>query len=133
MVVPLELMRQRDPLRFLSAVLGRQKSWFRITAWFDSEMDIGHDEQQYCVPLSGGARIGNKVVLVAVALLGRLEPTGMIEKERQQYQLSTDQIKICRQYIFDAEEDIYLTNKDLKQIVIDEYHEKTTIVNINNY
>lgn len=133
MVVPLELMRQRDPLRFLSAVLGRQKSWFRITAWFDSEMDIGHDEQQYCVPLSGGARIGNKVLLVAVALLGRLEPTGIIEEERQQYQLKTDQIELCKQYIFDTEEDIDLTDENLKQIVIDEYKEKVIIIKIDNY
>ncbi|NJO85172.1 MAG: hypothetical protein HC828_22115 [Blastochloris sp.] len=129
-VIPIELMHQRDPIKFLSGILGREKSYFRIDMLLDNDIN---DNDLYCVPLAGSVRLGETRLFVAVALLGKLELLGASEENRSQYRLQVDHVEVCKQYVFDINEEKTPTIDILKQIVIEKYNEKATIVSLENY
>jgi len=130
-VLPTSLLQQADPIKFMAAVVSRERAWFRIQFWgSSSHFDVN---KPCCVPITGSVSIGLNRVLVAVAVIGELKPTGLINEDEQQYELITTNVEICRRYVFDREETIPFTKEDLRKTVIDEYQEQNTVVLLDKY
>jgi hypothetical protein len=129
-VVPVELLEREDPLRFMAGILGHDESSYQVTFWLSANMP--DEGLPFCVPLSGIVKIGKYRLVIAVAVLGKVEPTGQIGDEGAQYQLTASEVKVCRQYLYDSDEHIPHTRDSLKQIVTEEYKEKTQVITIDN-
>ena len=122
----MELLHQEERLMFIASVVGPTPASARIVYWSGDPMPM--DDKAICVPYVTDAIIGQYRMAVAAAFIGQAQATGETryeeDEEFREFEIQTNDLRLCRQYLCSRDEVPQLSFRDLARSVAEEY-EKT--------
>lgn len=115
----------------MELISGTADRWVKISFWSDS--DLPQDGGIFCVPITAQVVIGQYRIVVAGAVLGHPSPTGQSTGEDRQFEITTTDVKLCRQHLCDRSGGLRYTKQELVNTVIKEYEGSAHILTIDNF
>lgn len=122
---PQESLRQESHLQFMENIITRSGGMLKIKFWPDEDKKISDSAKKMCVPFLSHVIIGQYQMAISAAIL-----EGSIFKNPDDdsgYEMISQDVRLCRQYIWKRGSESPCTEQEALQNVIDDFDDLTKV------
>ena len=128
---PAELWQQRDQLLLMTVATGLKQGVLRLSFWMEDT--ITDKEKERCIPFVTIVTLGPYRVVIAAAILGRLEPKDEFREKHREVEIIVNRIEVCRTYRYDHEETDVPSVRELIESVTHDFEDSHDIVLLEEF
>jgi hypothetical protein len=121
-----DLVNIRSELAMLNAVLMPDQTEVYFSCWLGP---IPNDrDAPWCLPLVAEAPLGDRVVQVSAVAIGTLRPTGEVNGNQQQYEMTTKDVRIQHQRAYRRNDTSRRSKGELRAELVRHYDETMNVL-----